>query len=253
MRKYMKDKIKDLTEDDVAIIYDNSNLYKKIRTKKILIDVNGKIEIENFFQQKETSIEQSKQLLFRVFLINNSIKKMLDKRGLARRVGKDIDKIHNEMINPTKKVIAQLDDISQINKLIAHSNIEIFQLFLNQVSYIKGKRFTTIYPEALELLWNLSFSLFSTYLQQNFYLPTSYEYLFNSYRFYFCIDFINRYGFDNDDFSDDYILKDATIFLIFKLFEDKMIKLHKQKNGNIDEIVSHELVQIDNLIQFLEE
>ena len=61
---------------DLAIIYKDEKLYKQIKTKKVLINKNGKIEQDNYMQYKKiTNQDLLKQIVFRSILVGFNCEK----------------------------------------------------------------------------------------------------------------------------------------------------------------------------------
>jgi len=230
---------------------DKNNIIVTLNNKQIVIDEFGTIQKEDISKKVELqTTAQFQYIVFRSFLIVNSCKKYIYGQDLSKKHRQSLERTFNSTIAIAKKNISQITDHTTLQQTLKALEDELYELFLEQVQYIKGKRFLKLYPEAIEYLWNLSFSLFAIDLYQHFTIPKNYEYLLNSYRFYFALEYLKKYGFDNDDFQEDYILNNKTILLIAKVFEEKIIKLHKQKKGDFHEYIADEITKIQAMELF---
>jgi hypothetical protein len=236
---------------DLAIVYKHAKLYDKIQTNKILLNQNGKIIKENFFANKDIkNIEQLKQLTFRTALIYFSCNKALMTIDMYGKQKQSMLYSLSEQSNTVKNTIKDIETKEELEKIINVSQTAIYQILIQAITVYKGKKFVKMYQESIEFLWNISQSLFYSYLYHNFAPIKNYEYLLNSYVYFFCIDFIKKIGFDINDVDSNYMLNQNAIELIYKKFNENLHKLHKQKRGDIDTLIADELKKLSEFDRF---
>lgn len=234
---------------DLAIVYDNQIIYYNIDTKKVLIGVDGKILDNNFFKDKKCDdLEVLKQLLFRVMMINLNIQKYSSTIGMYGKSKKTLENLFNNNITPIKNTINKFDK-DMLLKGFDEVPKDNYQLYLKTLSILKGKKFIKIYSEAIECLWNISSSLFHTFLYNNFIPIDKYIYLLNSYIYYFAIDYIKKVDIKHSDLDSDYNFTPKAVKLIFKSFNEKITKLNNKKY-NLISIIEDELDSLDKFNKF---
>ena len=237
---------------DLALVYKNKEIYKKIKTAKVLINQDGNIKRQNYFkQQKIPNKEVLKQLLFRTILVNFSCEKSYMTINIYGKQRSSINSMINQEIAPIKDVVSKLDEIKLIRLFDVFGN-KIYSTFLQTIAYYKGKKFIKLYDEALLFLWNIAKTLFSSYLYHRFdNIIKYYENILLSYIYFFSVDFIKKIGIDMEYVNSDYQLNEKAIKLIFKLFNEKIDKLHKHRRGDIDKIIESELQELEMFTEFL--
>jgi len=234
---------------DLVIVYDNQILYDNIDTKKILIGVDGKILDNNFFEDiKCNELEVLKQLLFRVMMINLNIRKYSSTIGIYGKSKKTIESMFNSNIAPMKHTINNFNK-DMLLKGFEEVPKDNYQLYLTTLSTLKGGKFIKIYSEAIEFLWNISSSLFHTFLYNNFIPIDKYIYILDSYIYYFAIDYIKKVDIKHSDLDSDYNFTPKAVKLIFKFFNEKITKLNNNKYDFIS-IIEDELDSLDKFNKF---
>jgi hypothetical protein len=239
-------------EFDLAIVYAQPKIYKQLSTHKVLLNEEGKIVQENFFKSSSQKItfEMQKQISFRLFLIQ--LKAITHKQTL-NMYGKQKAKIvksYNRMIFDTKQHIfyQKSVDLSEIFFYEFHQTL--WNIFLECVVFLEGKRFVAIYKESLEILWNLSQSFFQIFLYQHFIPIQHYNHFLSSYGFHFCVDFIRKNPFSMRDVDENYILLPKSIAVIYKMFSETLATKLNKEEFNLYNKVEAELIQFENFTTF---
>lgn len=234
---------------DLVIVYDNQIIYDNIDRKKVLIGVDGKTLDNNFFEDNKCDdLEVLKQLSFRLMIINLNIRKYSSTIGMYGKSKKTIESMFNSDITPIKNTINKFDK-DMLLKGFDEVPKDNYQLYLKTLSILKGKKFIKIYSEAIEFLWNISSSLFHTFLYNNFIPIDKYIYLFDSYIYYFAIDYIKKVDIKHSDLDSDYNFTPKAVKLIFKSFNEKITKLNNKKY-NLISIIEDELDSLDKFNKF---
>jgi len=238
-------------EFELAIIYNQPHIYNKISTKKVLLDKQGKILKENFFEtsKQKISIEGAKHILYRLFLIEMNAVKYKQTLEMYGKQKQKIQSSYNSLIYHQKYKVSQIQTVELSTKLLADYDKAMFGHFLGCVEFYHGKRFVHIYHEALSVLWHISTSLFTIELYQKFTPIKEYKYLLYSYSLYFCVNFIKRYKFDIDDVDEEYYPRHKTIANIYKLFVENLSN-KLDKKINIYQNITHELELISTIKKF---
>lgn len=237
---------------DLAIVYAQPKLYQQIETNKVLLNEQGEIVEENFFQ---TSLEPltsdiKKQIHFRLFLIQ--LKATIEKQTLniyGKRRERIVKSYHQLIVHQKQHIFNQKSrELSE--DVLTSFNQTLWELFLESVIFLEGKRFASLYKEALETLWNLSESLFRIFLYQHFTPIAYYPYLMRGYHFHFCVAFIRNNPFSLKDVDENYALEPKSIAVIYKYFTENLaVKLTKEE-FNIYKRVSSELAQLNSHFRF---
>jgi len=236
---------------DLAVIFNKNNLYNQINTNKILVDISGRIVQENFFNRKSlNNLEQLKYLVFRSFMIKKSCKKAKYNFNNFKKQRSHLDSINSTDILEVKYRIIHTSDEKLLIDFLNKNQKECFNLFLQSIVYYKGERFLRLYIEAIEFIYNFTSSLFKSYLYHNFKPYKHYDIILESYIYFFCSKLITQYGIENTDIDSDYNLNSKYIKLICKLFNEKLVYLHKHSKGDINLIIENELNQINKIEKF---
>ena len=237
---------------NLAVVYQNEVIYTKIKTAKVLINKDGNIEKENYFKhQKVLNKEVLKQLAFRTMLVSFSCEKAYMTIDTYGKRKSSMNAMINEQVSPMKNVISNVDDTKYLIELLGVFSKKTYSIFLQTAEYHKGKKFIKLFDEALLFLWNITKSLFSSYLYHTFdNVIEYYQNILSSYIYFFCVDFIKKIGIDMEYVDSNYQLNEKSIKLIYKLFNEKIHKLHQHKRGNIDTIIKSELQELEMFTEF---
>ena len=190
-------------------------------------------------------------MAYRVILINLSFRKFEATIDIFGKRKKSAERVFNEMIEPMRRTVYRMSDVN-LKKTFRSISKQNYQVFLQVASFEKGKKFIKMYDNTLLFLWNIAKSLFESFLYNEFKPLRYYNYIIESYVFYFCVDYIRKFGIEHDDLDIDYNFTNKTIHLIFKSFNEKLHKLHSQKRGDINLYIENELEELRDFIDFEE-
>jgi len=238
-------------EFDFAIIYNQPKVYDKLSHKKVLLGRDGYIEKENFFKNDKAnlSLEAQKHIFFRLFLIEMKGVKYKQTLEVYGKRKMKIEQSYNSLIYHQKYRVSNLSKIEISSSLLQQYEDAMFEHFLDSVAFYHGKKYIKIYHEALYTLFNISNSLFTTYLYQNFIPIKEYRYLLYSYSLYFSVGFLKKYKITIDDVDEEYRLRDKSVSNIYKLFTQNLSKLNS-KDFSLYHNIENELERIAKIEKF---